>query len=29
MRIDYSNNLENEVKKQSEIENWIETGELR
>lgn len=28
IRIDYSNSLESEVKKQSEIENWIETGEL-
>ena len=28
IRIDYSNSLENEVKKQKNIENWIETGDL-
>lgn len=28
VRIDYSNSLEIEVKKQSEVENWIETGDL-
>lgn len=28
VRIDYSTNLEIEVKKQSDIENWIETGNL-